>query len=338
MRKKRFLQRHLDSRQGDERVKTKQEANKILQKFLRKHGIALILLVMIIAMCIVSPVFRTTGNVINILLQVSSNGILAIGMLFVMIGGGIDLSIGSTIALTSVMLGTVLNSSGSLVLGIAAAVIVPIIFALINGFFIAHFSMFPFVVTLATQLVIRGAAYLIGGGASVSLVSDELRKFGTGKLGGILPYPVICFIVIAVLAYILLHQTRFGRYVYAVGGNSSSAFASGINVKLITMATYVIMGFCAAVAGIITTARISASQPNIGTGLETDAIAACVIGGTSFTGGIGSVPGAMIGIVMIGVIYNSMNLLQINSYWQTITKGVLILLAVLLDILMSKKK
>ncbi len=311
---------------------------KISLEVLQKHGITAILLVMIVGMCIVSPVFRTTGNVVNILLQVSSNGILSIGMLFVMIGGGIDLSIGSIIALTSVMLGQSLGMTGNLGAGIVIALVVPMLFALINGFFISKFNMFPFVVTLATQLVIRGAAYLIGGGASVSLVSAELREFGTGTLFGILPYPVICFLVIAVIAYVLLHMTRYGRYIYAVGGNSASAFASGVNVKLVTLSTYIFMGFCAAVAGIITTARISASQPNIGTGLETDAIAACVIGGTSFTGGIGSVPGAIVGIIMIGVIYNSMNLLQINSYWQTITKGVLILLAVLLDILISKKK
>ena len=314
------------------------ENKKFSLEVFQKHGITVILLVMIIGMCIISPVFRTPGNVVNILLQVSSNGILSIGMLFVMIGGGIDLSVGSIIALTSVMLGQALNLTGSLWVGILAAILVPMLFAVINGFFVSRFNMFPFVVTLATQLVIRGAAYLIGGGASVSLVSKELRAFGTGALFGIIPYPVICFIIIAVIAYVLLHMTRYGRYIFAVGGNPASAFASGINVKKVTLSTYIFMGFCAAVAGIITTARISASQPNIGTGLETDAIAACVIGGTSFTGGIGSVPGAMVGIIMIGVIYNSMNLLQINSYWQTITKGVLILLAVLLDILISKKK
>lgn len=314
------------------------KADGFLQSLIRKHGITLILVVMIAAMCIISPTFRTGGNVVNILLQISSNGILAIGMLFVMIGGGIDLSIGSTIALTSVMMGLMLSSSTNLVLSVLGAIAVVLVFAFANGFFIAKFNMFPFVVTLATQLVIRGAAYIIGGGASVTIVSEGLRDFGTKRLGGILPYPVICFVLIAVLAYILLHKTRYGRYIYAIGGNESSAFASGINVRLIKLSTYVFMGFCAAVAGVITTARISASQPNIGQGLETDAIAACVIGGTSFTGGIGSVPGTLIGILMIGVIYNSMNLLQISSYWQTVTKGILILLAVLLDIVISKKR
>jgi len=314
-------------------------SKRILQLNLQRYAIGFILIAMIIGMSLVSPVFRTSGNAINILLQVSSNGILAIGMLFVMVTGGIDLSIGSSIALTSVVLGKMLTdvAPGNLWIGIMAAVAVTVLFGSLNGFMISKYNMFPFVVTLATQLVIRGAAYIVGQGASVTLVSPKLRAIGTGKAFGTVPYPVIIFLVIAFIAYILLHKTRFGRYVYAIGGNRLSAISSGINVFRVQMAAYIIMGICAGIAGIITTSRISAAQPNIGIGYETDAIAACVIGGTSFSGGIGNVSGTMIGILMIGVIYNSMNLLQISSYWQTVTKGVLILVAVLLDLLMNKK-
>ena len=198
--------------------------------------------------------------------------------------------------------------------------------------------MFPFVVTLATQLVIRGVAYIISGGYSASLANADFKNIGNGKLFSIIPIPVVILFAIAILAYIIMHWTHFGRYIYAVGGNMNSAIASGVNVFWTRTFSFTIMGFCAGVAGVIMTSRISAAQPNIGVGYETDAIAACVIGGTSFSGGIATIPGTMIGIVIIGLIYNGMNLVGINSYWQTITKGLLIIGAVMLDMFMNKRK
>lgn len=308
------------------------------EQFLKRYGIVFVLLIMVAGLSIASPVFRTSGNMVSILQQISTNGVLALGMVFVITAGGIDLSIGSMLALTSVIIGAVLNSTGS----IALAVIIPILacsfFGLLNGVLIAKFNMFPFVVTLSTQLVIRGMAYILASGKSITLTHPSFRKIGLGKLGNILPYSVLILLAVAVVAYILLHWTKFGRYIYAVGGNVHAAVASGVKVFKVRVMSYVIMGACTGIAGVILTSRINAAQPNIGVGYETDAIAACVIGGTSFAGGVATIPGTLIGIVIIGIIYNGMNLLKIDSYFQTVTKGLLIIAAVMLDMFMNKRR
>ncbi len=305
---------------------------------LKKYSIGFVALAMIVALSLVSPVFLTSRNIISILLQVSLNGILALGMVFVITAGGIDLSIGSMLALTSVIIGVVLNSTGNILLACLLAVLTTTVFGFVNGYLVAKFEMFPFVVTLSTQLVIRGVAYLISGGYSQSLANMDFRKIGAGKMFDFVPYPVVMLLVVAITTYIILHHTKLGRYIYAVGGNIDAATASGVNVRVTRIASFVIMGLLAGIAGIIMTSRISAAQPNIGVGYETDAIAACVIGGTSFAGGISSIPGTMVGIIIIGLIYNGMNLLGISSYWQTITKGLLILGAVLIDLFMRKRR
>lgn len=306
--------------------------------FMRKYGIGLVMLGMICLLAIVSPTFRTSGNVISILLQVSINGILALGMVFVITAGGIDLSIGSMLALTSVIVGVVLTTTGNILLACILSVLATTAFGFLNGFLVAKFDMIPFVVTLATQLVIRGVAYIISGGYSASLANEDFKKIGAGKLFGFIPYPVIFLFVIAFIAYLILHWTKFGRYIYAVGGNIHAATAAGVNVFWTRTGSFIISGFCSGIAGIIMTSRISAAQPNIGMGYETDAIAACVIGGTSFAGGVATIPGTVMGIVIIGLIYNGMNLVGISSYWQTITKGLLIIGAVMLDMFMNKRK
>lgn len=307
--------------------------------FMRKYGVSFVLLMMVVIMAIVSPVFRTWSNTISILLQVAINGILALGMVFVITAGGIDLSIGSMLALAGSIVGVMLTADPTQIpQACALAVVTCAVFGFLNGVLVAKFDMFPFVVTLSTQLVIRGLAYIITGGYSLTLSSKPFRQIGGGKLFGAIPYPVLVFAFLAIIAYILLHKTRFGRYVYAVGGNMNAAIASGVNVFWTRVYTFIIMGFCAGVAGVIMCSRISAGQPNVGAGYETDAIAACVIGGTSFAGGISTIPGTVIGILIIGVIYNGMNLLRINTYWQTIAKGLLIIGAVMLDKAMTKRR
>ncbi|GMO38464.1 MAG: ribose ABC transporter permease [Termitinemataceae bacterium] len=306
--------------------------------FMRRYGIGLVMLLMIVILAITSPAFRTGDNVTSILLQVSINGILSLGMVFVMITGGIDISVGSMLALTSSVVGMMLIKTGSIWLSITVAILTTALAGFLNGFLVARFKMFPFVVTLATQLVFRGVGYLISGGYAHSIEVPEFKIIGTGRLFGVIPYPIIIFIVCVVAAYIILHNTKLGRYTYAVGGNINAATASGVKVNKTLICSYVISGICCGIAGIIMTSRINASQPNVGVGYETDAIAACVIGGASFTGGIGTIPGTAIGIIIIGLIYNGLNLLGINSYWQTITKGLLIIGAVMLDLLLHRKK
>jgi ribose/xylose/arabinose/galactoside ABC-type transport system permease subunit len=309
-----------------------------LNIFTRRYGITAVMLIMIIGLAIASPAFSTRDNIISILVQISINGILAIGMVFVMTAGGIDLSIGSLLALTSSIVGMVLIGTNSVFLAVLISIVACSLFGFLNGILVAKFKMFPFVVTLATQLVIRGCGYLITGGYSRSLANPRFLSIGGGKLFGILPYPIIILFAVIVAAYILLHNTKLGRYVYAVGGNINAAIASGVNVSRVQISTYVLSGLCCAIAGVIMTSRINAAQPNIGVGYETDAIAACVIGGTSFAGGVATIPGTVVGIIIIGLIYNGMNLIGISTYWQTITKGLLVIGAVLLDMFINKKR
>lgn len=306
--------------------------------FLKKYGILFVLVFMVGFLSAVSPTFRTINNWISILQQISTNGILALGMVFVITAGGIDLSIGSLLALTSVIIGRVLNNEGSVFTAVTLSILMCAFFGFLNGYLTARFNMFPFVVTLSTQLVIRGVAYIIARGKTVSLVNAYFRKIGMGKLGQFVPYSVLVLLGVAAIVYALLHWTRFGRYIYAVGGNIQAATASGVNVMGIRVLSFVIMGVCAGISGVILTSRINAAQPNIGVGYETDAIAACVIGGTSFSGGVSTIPGTIIGIIIIGVIYNGMNLLKIDSYYQTVTKGVLIIGAVMLDMFINRRR
>jgi ribose/xylose/arabinose/galactoside ABC-type transport system permease subunit len=306
--------------------------------FTRRYGIGLVMLLMIAILSITSPAFRTPDNVLSVLSQVSINGILSIGMVFVMIAGGIDISVGSMLALTSSVAGMVLLKTGNIPLALFVSVASTAVAGLMNGFLVAQCRMFPFVVTLATQLVFRGFGYFVSGGYAHSIEAPDFKKIGTGRLFNVIPYPIIIFFVVVIIAYVLLHLTRMGRYVYAVGGNINAANASGVNVSRTQILTYVISGICCGIAGIIMTSRINASQPNSGIGYETDAIAACVIGGASFAGGLGTIPGTVIGIIIIGLIYNGMNLLGISSYWQTIMKGLLIVAAVMLDLLLRRKK
>lgn len=309
-----------------------------LSLFTRRYGIVFIMIAMFIALSLSTSSFLTLGNVTNVLSTVALNGVLAMGMVFVITAGGIDLSIGAMLALASTFIGIVLEYTGSIPLACIGAVGICTLFGLINGLLIAKFNMFPFVVTLASQLVIRGLGYVISGGYSFALARPNFTQIGLGKLYGLIPYPILILLAVTILSYLMMHWTKFGRYVYSVGGNINAAKASGVNVQWTQILTYVISGFCAGVAGIIMTARINAAQPNIGIGYETDAIAACVIGGTSFAGGISTIPGTLVGIIIIGLIYNGMNLIGVSSYWQTICKGLLIIGAVLIDNLINKRR
>jgi len=242
------------------------------------------------------------------------------------------------IALVCVLSSLLLQSGYGLLLAFLVPVMIVTFCGFINGFLIARFGFFPFVVTLAMQLVIRGVGYIISGGYQIPISNLTYLKVYSYRIGGVLPIPTLIILIVGVLAYILLQRTTFGRYIYAVGGNVNAATASGVSVLWIRTFSFVISAFCTSLAGIILTAKVAAGIPNIGAGYEGDAIAACVIGGTSFAGGIATIPGTFCGIVIIGLIYNGMNMLGISSYWQTISKGLLILGAISLDMAMNKRK
>lgn len=300
-------------------------------EFARKYGILFVLVAMWAILLAVSPTFRTTTNAVNILRQVSVNGILALAMTFVIMTGGIDLTVGSLVAVVGVVTGSMLVANPENVAGaIIAGIVICMLFGAMNGFFIAYMGVPPFVATLAGQTIARGFAYVYSDGKPYTLASDGFRFIGKGMA------PIVIFIVLLVLCHIVLSKMKFGRYIYAVGGNVKAAEASGVKVKGILMKTYILSAFLAGVAGIVLTSRTNSGQPAVGVGYETDAIAAAVIGGTSMTGGIGTIPGTLVGILIIGTLNNGMNLLDVSSYWQQIVKGIIILGAVCFDIVSKK--
>ena len=305
--------------------------------FYRRYGIGIVMIAMVVILSLTTK-FLSTNNVLNVLNTIAINGAISCGMVFVITAGGIDLSVGALLAWGSIMVGIVLRDTQSIPLAVIVTLVTCSIFGFLNGIIIAKFDLFPFVVTLATMLVIRGLATAVAGGYSFPLAVPSFAQLGLGKLFGVIPYPAIILVVLLILSYVVMHKTKFGRYVYAVGGNLHAAEAAGVSVFWTRVFTFVISGFCSGVAALLITARISASQPNIGVGYETDAIAACVIGGTSFSGGIGTIAGTAMGIIIIGLIYNGMNLLGVDSYYQQVCKGLLILAAVLIDKFINKRR
>ncbi len=304
----------------------------------RLLGILIILFIMILFLLVISPTFRTMQNTINVLNQISINGIIAMGMTFVIISEGIDISVGSVIALASVVVGATLNNGGGVYMAVVMGVLACGLVGLFNGFFISRYRMFPFVVTIASQLIVRGVAYVISNGRSYTLRNDAFKLIGQGRLFDKIPYSILVFITVTIICYFMLSRMRFGRYLYATGGNEYAAIASGVNVNRIKLVTYTIMGLCVGVAGVLLTSRVNAGQPAMGVGYETDAIAASVIGGVSFTGGVGSIQGTVIGVLIIGLINNGMNLLGVSSFYQQIVKGFIILLTVIMDMKLKQKQ
>ncbi|MGO5052069.1 ABC transporter permease [Lachnospiraceae bacterium LCP25S3_G4] len=295
--------------------------------FAKKYGILMVLVIMWIILLCVSPTFRTTDNAINILRQVSVNGIIAIGMTFVIMTGGIDLTVGSLIAVSGVVAGSILvKNPQNVVIAIAAALIICALFGAMNGFFVAYMDVPAFVATLAGMTIARGFAYVYSDGKPYTLASEGFSVIGKGSI------PIIIFLVIVLLAHILLKKMKFGRYIYATGGNMKAASASGVKVKSVLLRVYILGGVLAGISGIVLASRTNSGQPAVGTGYETDAIAAAVIGGTSMTGGVGTISGTLIGILIIGTLNNGLNLLDVSSYYQQIIKGLIILGAVCFDI------
>lgn len=318
-------------------MQTKKKSNDNLRMFMGKYGIGVVLLIMMIFIGIMEPTFATGTNFINVATQVAINGMIAYGMCLAITTGGIDLSVGAQLALTSCVLGVTITNNGMNVwLSCLLSLLVATAFGFINGVLIAKFNMFPFVVTLSTQLIIRGLSQVISGGKAISLTSDTFKGIYSNKFIGI-PVPIVLLFLATVIMYLLLHWTRFGRYIFAVGGNVNAAIASGVSEFWTKVGVYTVSGFLAGLAAIIFTAKTGSAQSNIGVGYETDAVAACVLGGTSFAGGIATIPGVLMGIFIIGFIYNGMNLIGVSSYYQSIVKGCVIIGAVLLDMVMNGK-
>lgn len=303
---------------------------------LKNASTLIALLLMCLALTLLSPYFLTVSNLLNVALQSSINAILAYGITFVIITGGIDLSVGSILALASVSMGLALKSGVGVVPAILIGLIIGLLCGYVNGICITKLDLAPFIVTLGMMSIARGAALVITNGYPISGMPDVIRALGKGTLMGI-PLPVIITLLIFIISYLLLNYTTFGRYIYAIGGNEEAARLSGINVNRIKVMVYVWCGIMSGIAGIILTARLNSAQPIAGMGYELDAIAAAVIGGVSLSGGIGTAHGTILGALIIGVLRNGLNLLNVSSFWQQIVIGCVVIAAVALDKIQKRK-
>lgn len=318
-------------------MKTK-AANGFTSMLKNNMGIIFVLLILCIILSIVSPVFLTTDNLISVLRQVSNNVFLALGMTLVMILGGIDLSVGAIVAASGTLtVGFIVNNGMSIPVAILLGILIGVVLGFFNGVIIAHFKLPAFIVTLATMNIAQGIAYIYSGGRSARITNDAYTLIGTGKLFGFLPLPVVYMVILTIIFIIVLNKTRFGTNIFAIGGNREAARLSGVPSKKVEIAVYTIAGLLAALAGIVLSARMYSGQPSVGSGYEMDAIAACVLGGVSMAGGRGRISGTIFGVLIIGIVSNGLNLMGVSSFWQLLVKGLIILIAVLIDAQKGKK-
>lgn len=288
----------------------------------------------LVALCIIlsiaTPRFFTFSNLFNILRQTSLNAIMAVGMTFVILTAGIDLSVGSILAFSSAVAANMAHSGTPASIAILIGLFVGSLLGLFNGVVITKGKIPPFIATLAMMTMARGATLVYTNSQPITGLGEGFYFIGNGYIGPF-PFPVILVIMAFLLAHYVLNETRLGRYIYAVGSNEEAAKLTGINTKYIQLVVYIISGFTAALSGIIITSRLNSAPPTAGTGAELDAIAAVVLGGTSLAGGQGTIVGTFIGALIIGVLNNGLNLLNVSSYYQQLAKGAVILIAVLLD-------
>ena len=318
------------------------KSNKMLRPvreyFKQNWGILAALLIMCLFFSVFGNNFLTQTNVVNLLRTCATNCYLAIGVQMAIILAGIGLTGGALAALTGVVCVMTFENAGLPIwIGIVVGVLIGVVVGMANGIIITYTGIHPFVVTLAMQSICRGAAYLLANGSPVTTTNRSFSAFGSGSLG-VVPLPVVYMTIFLILDFFLLNKTRTGRHIYAVGGNETSARFSGININKIKILVWTISGAMAGFCGVVLAARLSSGQPSTGEGYETDAIAAAVLGGTSFFGGTGTVGGLIIGVLIIGLISNGLNLMHVNSYWQYVLKGVIIIAAVYVDMLKQKRQ
>jgi ribose transport system permease protein len=288
------------------------------------------LLALSVALTVATPHFLTLSNLMNVLEQTSINAVIAVGMTFVILSGGIDLSVGSILALAGILLALALQQDFSLPVALAVALGVGGACGLLNGLLVTRGRLPPFIATLGMMSVARGAALLLTEGRPVSGFEAGFRSLATGRFL-LVPAPVVVAALVYLLAHVILRRTLLGRFVYAIGGNEEAARFSGVSIRLHKALVYVISGLASAVAAALLTARLNSAQPIAGVMYELDAIAAVVIGGTSLRGGVGGVGGTLVGALIMGVLRNGLNLLGISSFLQQVVIGLVIVGAVLLD-------
>ncbi|SDI35105.1 ribose ABC transporter permease [Proteiniclasticum ruminis] len=309
----------------------------ILMKFIKNKPL-MVLLVTSIVISILEPRFLTTGNLMTILRQTSINAVIATGMTFVILVGGIDLSVGSVLGFTGAIAATMISGGTNIVVVILTVLILGTFIGFVNGSLITIGRLQPFIATLGTVTLLRGLLLVFSQGRPIGTGNTEgselFNAIGRGFFGPI-PIPVYLMLFIFIIAYYMLNHTRMGRYIYSTGSNEEATMYSGIKTNRVKLFVYAASGMMASIAGVLITARLGSAQPTAGAGYELDAIAAVVLGGTSMAGGIGTITGTAIGALIIGVLNNALNIMQVSSYYQDVAKGIVILVAVLMD---RKKK
>ena len=303
----------------------------------RQFGTLIGLIGLCLVLSILTPYFLTVSNLLNVAQQISIIAIIAVGMTFVIITAGIDLSVGSVLAFSGMVTGSVLQAGVALPIAIFVGLFVGGLSGIVNGVLITYGRLPPFISTLGMMSVARGAARLITKGRPISGFSESFRDLATAEVFNV-PLPVLIMAGVYLVAYFVLARTKLGRYTYAMGGNEEAAILSGINVKAYKIAVYGLCGMLSGLAAIILTARLNSAGPNAGIMYELDAIAATVIGGTSLMGGEGTITGTLIGALIMGVLRNGLNLLGISSYIQDIVIGAVIILAVLMDMALKRQR
>jgi ribose transport system permease protein len=309
----------------------------LFSKYARQFGTFAGLIGLCIVLWILTPHFLTVSNLLNVAQQTSINAVIAVGLTFVIISGGIDLSVGSLVAFSGVVLASLLQQSVPLPLALAGGLFVGLLCGLVNGVLITYGKLPPFIATLGMMSVARGGALLFTDGRPISGFPESFRQLATGEIFHI-PVPVVLMVAVYALAHFVLRRTKFGRYVYAIGGNEEAALLSGVRVRLYKTMVYGTGGLLSALAAAVLTARLNSAQPIAGINYELDAIAATVIGGTSLMGGQGSVIGTLIGALIMGVLRNGLNLLGVSSFIQQVVIGAVIIVAVLMDTAFKRQK
>ena len=307
-----------------------------LSHYGRQLGTLSGLLVLVVALWILTPHFLTISNLLNVAEQATIIAIIAVGMTFVIITGGIDLSVGSVLAFSGVVMASSLQSGVPLPFALMIGLGVGLLCGVVNGLLITIGRLPPFIATLGMMSVARGAALMFTEGRPISGFSEGFRSIATGEILRI-PAPVVIMIVVYVIAHFVLKRTKLGRYTYAIGGNEEAALLSGINVRLNKTLVYGIAGLLSGLAAILLTARLNSAQPIAGMSYELDAIAATVIGGTSLLGGEGTISGTLIGALIMAVLRNGLNLLSVSSFFQQVVIGSVIILAVLIDMALKRR-
>jgi ribose transport system permease protein len=320
-------------------IATKAKRGEKSMKFNMKQGMGLVVLyvAIVVFFSLKSPYFLSVQNFLNIGLATAIMGIIAVVMTKVIVSGGIDLSVGSVVALTGVITVQVYTSTKSVTLAVICGMLIGIVIGLLNGFFITYLKINPLITTLGTMSIARGLAFVLSGGLTSSMSSDSFKFLGRGYLFGI-PFPLVIMIICFIIAHIVMTRTVFGRTVYAIGGNEVASRLAAIPVRRNQMIIYLLSGTAAALGGLILTSQLAAGAPQAATGIELSVIAAVILGGTSLTGGKGTIIGTLLGVIIMGTVNNGLVLLNVSSYWQEVARGGVLLTAVAIDQLQVLRK